>query len=57
MFQQIYQTSLPIDDKNKENMDFIRNWGYDIQGAIYQAVVEKNTGKNVHRLRRKKAEA
>lgn len=25
MFQNIYQTSLPIDDKNKENMDFIRN--------------------------------
>ena len=29
------------------NMDFIRNWGYDIQGAIYQAVVEKNTGKKL----------
>ena len=22
------------------NMDFIRNWGYDIQGAIYQKIVE-----------------
>ena len=29
------------------NMDFVRNWGYDIQGAIYQAVVEKNTGKKL----------
>lgn len=28
-------------------MDFIRYWGYDIQGAIYQAVVEKNTGKKL----------
>ena len=25
-------------------VDFIRYWGYDIQGAIYQAIVEKNTG-------------
>lgn len=29
------------------NMDFIRNWGYDIQGAIYQKVVEINTGKKL----------
>ncbi|WMC91227.1 PD-(D/E)XK nuclease-like domain-containing protein [Kineothrix sp. MB12-C1] len=28
-------------------MDFIRNWGYDIQGAIYQKVVEINTGKKL----------
>ena len=28
-------------------MDFIRYWGYDIQVAIYQAVVEKNTGKKL----------
>lgn len=25
MYQQIYQTSLPIDDRNSENMEFIRN--------------------------------
>lgn len=26
-------------------MDFIRYWGYDIQAAVYQKVVEINTGK------------
>lgn len=26
------------------HIDFIKNWGYDIQGAIYQQGVEKNTG-------------
>lgn len=26
------------------NMDFVRNWGYDIQGAIYQEIVRQNTG-------------
>ena len=25
MFQQIYQTALPLDDKKRENMDFIKN--------------------------------
>ena len=25
-------------------LDFIRYWGYDIQGAIYQEVVYRNTG-------------
>lgn len=25
-------------------MDFVRNWGYDIQGAIYQEIVRQNTG-------------
>lgn len=33
---------------NTENyrgyVDFIRYWGYDIQGAIYQAIVEQRTG-------------
>lgn len=29
------------------NMDFIRNWGYDIQGAVYQKIVEINTGKKL----------
>ncbi|MBD8916760.1 MAG: hypothetical protein EGR90_00040 [Lachnospiraceae bacterium] len=29
------------------NMDFIRNWGYDLQGAVYQKVVEINTGKKL----------
>lgn len=29
------------------NMDFIRNWGYDIQGAIYQEIVRQNTGEKL----------
>lgn len=28
-------------------MDFIRFWGYDIQGAVYQKIVEINTGKQL----------
>lgn len=28
-------------------LDFVRYWGYDIQGAIYQKVVELNTGKKL----------
>lgn len=31
-------------DKARTKLDFIRHWGYDIQGAIYQKVVELNTG-------------
>lgn len=37
-------------DKNKwvddigEYLDFIRYWGYDIQGAVYQEIVRQNTG-------------
>lgn len=34
-------------DKRHEKMDFIRYWGYDIQGAIYQKVVEIVTGKKL----------
>ena len=26
-------------------MDFVRYWGYDVQGAIYQEIVRQNTGK------------
>lgn len=26
-------------------MDFVRFWGYDIQGAVYQEIVRQNTGK------------
>ena len=26
-------------------MDFVRYWGYDIQGAVYQEIVRQNTGK------------
>lgn len=26
-------------------LDFIRYWGYDVQGAIYQEIVRQNTGK------------
>lgn len=28
-------------------LDFVRYWNYDIQGAIYQSVVELNTGKKL----------
>ena len=28
-------------------MDFIQYWGYDIQGAVYQEVVYRNTGKRL----------
>lgn len=28
-------------------LDFIRYWGYDIQGAVYQKIVEINTGKKL----------
>ena len=33
--------------KDAGYMDFVRYWGYDIQGAIYQEVVYKNTGKRL----------
>lgn len=28
-------------------MDFVRYWGYDIQGAVYQEIVYQNTGKRL----------
>lgn len=28
-------------------MDFVRFWGYDIQGAVYQEIVRQNTGKKL----------
>ncbi len=28
-------------------LDFIRYWGYDIQGAVYQEIVRQNTGKTL----------
>ena len=28
-------------------VDFVRYWGYDIQGAIYQEIVRQNTGKKL----------
>lgn len=40
-------------DKNKwvedigEYLDFVRYWGYDIQGAVYQEIVRQNTGKKL----------
>lgn len=34
-------------DKNHMKSDFIRYWGYDIQGAIYQKVVELVTGQKL----------
>ena len=33
--------------KDIGHLDFVRYWGYDIQGAIYQKVVELNTGKKL----------
>ena len=33
--------------KDHGYMDFIRYWGYDIQGAIYQEIVRQNTGKKL----------
>lgn len=30
-----------------KKVDFIRAWGYDIQGAVYQKIVEINTGKKL----------
>lgn len=30
-----------------KKMQFIENWGYDIQGAVYQEVVRQNTGKRL----------
>lgn len=33
--------------KNFGQMDFIRYWGYDIQGAVYQEIVRQNTGKKL----------
>ena len=34
-------------DVEFHKVDFIRYWGYDIQGAIYQKIVEINTGKKL----------
>lgn len=34
-------------DRNHMKSDFIRYWGYDIQGAVYQKIVEINTGKKL----------
>lgn len=40
-------------DKNKwvddlgEYLDFVRYWGYDIQGAVYQEIVRQNTGEKL----------
>lgn len=40
-------------DRNKwvedigEYLDFVRYWGYDIQGAVYQEIVKQNTGKKL----------
>lgn len=33
--------------KDSEWKDFITAWGYDIQGFIYQQIVEQNTGKHL----------
>lgn len=37
----------PVYKKELGLVSFVDAWGYDIQGAIYQAVVEKNTGKKL----------
>lgn len=31
--------------KDMGYLDFVRYWGYDIQGAVYQEIVRQNTGK------------
>lgn len=28
-------------------LDFVRYWGYDIQGAVYQEIVRQNTGEKL----------
>jgi hypothetical protein len=33
--------------KHGSKLDFIRYWGYDIQGAVYQEVVYQNTGERL----------
>lgn len=33
--------------KDFGHMEFVRYWGYDIQGAVYQRIVEINTGKKL----------
>lgn len=33
--------------RTHEKMDFVRYWGYDIQGAVYQKIVEIKTGKRL----------
>lgn len=30
-----------------EKIDFVRYWGYDIQGAVYQEIVRQNTGETL----------
>lgn len=30
-----------------EYLDFVRYWGYDMQGAVYQEIVRQNTGKKL----------
>ena len=37
----------PLWVRDLGHLDFIRYWGYDWQGAIYQKVVELNTGKKL----------
>lgn len=44
----IMKDMLPIwSDEQHAKVDFIHYWGYDIQGAIYQKIVEINTGKKL----------
>ena len=33
--------------KDAGYMEFVRYWGYDIQGAVYQEIVRQNTGKKL----------
>lgn len=33
--------------KDSGYMNFVPFWGYDLQGAVYQAIVEQNTGKKL----------
>jgi hypothetical protein len=44
VMQSIYDTKWV---KDIGHLDFIRYWNYDIQGAVYQRIVEINTGKQL----------
>lgn len=43
----IIKNMQPIWSPSAGKVDFIHYWGYDIQGAIYQKVVEMNTGERL----------
>ena len=42
-----YRDLIWVDNGHRQKVDFIEAYGYDIQGAIYQWIVEQNTGKKL----------